>query len=162
MEDECSLHWSKQGVLERCIFAAPHWPTSRWHARWSISQLHGCLLRLWMAQEDEDKTTFYIGDAVYYYRMMQSELKNASAIYQCLVNRLFLAQIGKTTDAYVDEITVKSTNWAVNIEDHHAAFEIMRKKNFLLNPEKFAFGVSSRKFLGFMLSHRGIEISLEK
>ena len=26
-----------------------------------------------------------------------------------------------------------------------------------LNPSKCAFGVSSRKFLGFMVSHRGIE-----
>ena len=31
-----------------------------------------------------------------------------------------------------------------------------------LNPSKCAFGVASRKFLGFMVSHRGIEANLEK
>ena len=31
-----------------------------------------------------------------------------------------------------------------------------------LNPSKCAFGVSSGKFLGFMVSHRGIEANLDK
>ena len=31
-----------------------------------------------------------------------------------------------------------------------------------LNPSKCAFGVSSGKFLGFMVSHRGIEENLDK
>ena len=31
-----------------------------------------------------------------------------------------------------------------------------------LNPNKCAFGVASGKFLGFMVSHRGIETNLEK
>ena len=31
-----------------------------------------------------------------------------------------------------------------------------------LNPSKCAFGVSSGKFLGFMVSQRGIEANLEK
>ena len=31
-----------------------------------------------------------------------------------------------------------------------------------LNPAKCFFGVSSRKFLGFMVSQQGIEVNLEK
>lgn len=31
-----------------------------------------------------------------------------------------------------------------------------------LNPAKCAFGVSAEKFLGFMVSHRGIEAHLKK
>ena len=31
-----------------------------------------------------------------------------------------------------------------------------------LNPSKFAFGVASRKFLGFMVSQRGIEENSNK
>ena len=30
------------------------------------------------------------------------------------------------------------------------------------NPSKCAFSVASRKFLGFMVSQRGIEVNLEK
>jgi len=32
----------------------------------------------------------------------------------------------------------------------------------LLNPNKCAFGVEGGKFLGFMLTHRGIEANAEK
>ena len=31
-----------------------------------------------------------------------------------------------------------------------------------LNPSKYAFGVALGKFLGFMVSHRGIKANLEK
>ena len=31
-----------------------------------------------------------------------------------------------------------------------------------LNPDKCAFGVKSEKFLGYMITHRGIEANLEK
>ena len=36
------------------------------------------------------------------------------------------------------------------------------KRGSILNPTKCLFGVSSRKFLGFMVSQRGIEANPEK
>ncbi|XP_059315842.1 uncharacterized protein LOC132066564 [Lycium ferocissimum] len=41
-------------------------------------------------------------------------------------------------------------------------FDVLRKYNMKLNPEKCAFGVQSGKFLGFMVSNRGIEINSDK
>nr|XP_016437858.1 PREDICTED: uncharacterized protein LOC107763869 [Nicotiana tabacum] len=41
-------------------------------------------------------------------------------------------------------------------------FDILRKYNMKLNPEKCAFGVSSGKFLGFLVSRRGIEVNPDK
>lgn len=41
-------------------------------------------------------------------------------------------------------------------------FDTLRQYNMKLNPTKCAFGVSSRKFFGFMVSQRGIEVNLEK
>ena len=37
------------------------------------------------------------------------------------------------------------------------AFTTLRQYQMKLNPNKYAFGVASRKFLGFMMSQRGIE-----
>lgn len=37
------------------------------------------------------------------------------------------------------------------------AFDVKRKYNLRMNPERCALGIESGKFLGFMLSHRGIE-----
>ena len=41
-------------------------------------------------------------------------------------------------------------------------FDTLRRYNMKLNPSKCAFGVSSRKFLGFMVSRRGTEANPDK
>jgi hypothetical protein len=46
--------------------------------------------------------------------------------------------------------------------DLHEAFEILKQYGMKLNPAKWAFGVSSGKFLGYMVSSRGIEANPEK
>ena len=39
---------------------------------------------------------------------------------------------------------------------------MLKKYDMKLNPAKCAFGVSSRKFLGYMVTQRGIEINLDQ
>lgn len=41
-------------------------------------------------------------------------------------------------------------------------FEIMKRQNLHLNPKKCTFAVTGGKFLGFMVTHKGIEVNLEK
>ncbi|XP_019267709.1 PREDICTED: uncharacterized protein LOC109244987 [Nicotiana attenuata] len=41
-------------------------------------------------------------------------------------------------------------------------FDILRKHNMKLNPEKCAFGVSSSKFLEFLVSQKGFEVNPDK
>lgn len=48
-----------------------------------------------MHQDDEEHTSFVTDRSLYYYRMMSFGLKNAGAIYQRLVNKIFATQIGK-------------------------------------------------------------------
>ncbi|GKV51647.1 hypothetical protein SLEP1_g58282 [Rubroshorea leprosula] len=115
-----------------------------------------------MALEDEEKTSFYAGDAIYCYVMMPFGLKNAGATYQKMVTIVFRAQIGKNLEVYVDDIVVKS----LKAEDHLAyldeTFNNLRKNRMRLNPAKCIFSVESGKFLGFMVSRRGIEVNPEK
>ncbi|GKV48647.1 hypothetical protein SLEP1_g55446 [Rubroshorea leprosula] len=96
-----------------------------------------------MAPEDEAKTSFYAGDEIYCYVRMPFGLKNAGATYQKMVTIVFRAQIGRNLEVYVDDIVVKSPK----AKDH---------------PAKCVFGVESSKFLGFMVSKRGIEVNPEK
>jgi hypothetical protein len=46
--------------------------------------------------------------------------------------------------------------------DLHEVFEMLKQYGMKLNPAKWAFGVSSGKFLGYMVSSRGIEATPEK
>ena len=89
-------------------------------------------------------------------------LKNAGATYQRLVNHMFRPQIGRNVEVYVDDMLVKSQDEGRHLDDLQETFETLRQYHMKLNPSKCAFGVSSGKFLGFMVSHRGIEANPDK
>ena len=48
------------------------------------------------------------------------------------------------------------------MSDLQETFDTFRVCNMKLNPNKCVFGVTARKFLGFMVSQRGIEVNSEK
>ena len=100
--------------------------------------------------------------ANYCYKVMPFGLRNAGATFQRLVDKVFKSEIGKTIEVYVDDMVVKSTKE----EDHQGSlnkvFDLLRRHNIKLNPEKCSFGVQAGKFLGFMLTRRGIEVNPEK
>ena len=89
-------------------------------------------------------------------------LKNTGTTYQKLVNKIFKDLIGKTMEVYVDDMLVKSLDKADHISHLQEAFEVLRHHKMMLNPTKCAFGVSSEKFLGLMVSERGIEANPDK
>ncbi|RVX20602.1 Retrovirus-related Pol polyprotein from transposon 17.6 [Vitis vinifera] len=80
--------------------------------------------------DDEEKTAFITPHGLYCYKVMPFGLKNAGATYQRLMTKIFKPLIGRSVEY-----------------------------DMKLNPSKCAFGVSAGKFLGFMVSQRGIEVS---
>jgi hypothetical protein len=75
---------------------------------------------------------------------------------------MFSDQIGRTMEVYVDDMLVKSIKAEQHVQHLKETFEILKKYKMKLNPAKCAFSVYSGKFLGFMVSQRGIEANLEK
>ncbi|XP_077217963.1 uncharacterized protein LOC143852463 [Tasmannia lanceolata] len=63
---------------------------------------------------------------------------------------------------YVDDMLVKSLEAKNHIFDLEEAFVVLRRSRMKLKPSKCAFGVTSGKFLCFMISQRGIEANQEK
>ncbi|GKU96676.1 hypothetical protein SLEP1_g9888 [Rubroshorea leprosula] len=96
-----------------------------------------------MAPEDEEKTSFYAGDEIY-----------------CYVTMPF--GIGRNLEVYVDDSVVKSLKAKDHLVDLDETFNNLKKNRMRLNPAKCIFGVESGKFLGFMVSRRGIEVNPEK
>ena len=89
-------------------------------------------------------------------------LKNARATYQCCMLKCFGDLIGRTIEAYVDDIMVKS-KWADQvIADLEQAFVKLQTDGIKLNPEKCVFGVPRGMLLGFIVSEQGIKANLEK
>ncbi|CAH9094694.1 unnamed protein product [Cuscuta europaea] len=93
---------------------------------------------------------------------MASDLKNSGATYTRMVARVFQAVLGRTMEAYVDDMTVKSKKSNTHAEDLREIFAIMQKYNLRLNPKKCTFGVQVGKFLAYMVSRRGIEVNPKK
>nr|KYP49854.1 Transposon Ty3-G Gag-Pol polyprotein [Cajanus cajan] len=115
-----------------------------------------------MHPQDEDKTAFIIETENYCYRVMLFGLKNVGATYQRLMNKIFSEQIGHNMEVYVDDMVVKSSDVPIHVNDLTDVFQALRRHQMRLNPEKCVFGVSGGKFLGFMLSSRGIEANQDK
>ena len=89
-------------------------------------------------------------------------LKNAGATYQRAMQNIFDDMLHKTVECYVDDLVVKSKNKCDHIPDLLSVFERLRKCQLKMNPLKCAFVVTSGKFLGFVVRHKGIEIDQSK
>src|SRR3954471_18519447 len=109
-----------------------------------------------MAEEGREKTAFITEFGTYYYRVMPFGLKNAGATYQRLMNKLFKHQIGKNIEVYVDDMLVKSTKENDHVKDLRETLEVLKRYNMKLNPQKCVFRVTAGKFLGFIVTNRGI------
>ena len=72
---------------------------------------------------------------------------------------MFEPQLGKTIEAYIDDMVVKSKVVSKHVRDLRNIFQILKKYKLCLNASKCSFGVGSGKFLGYMVTHRGIEVN---
>ena len=113
-------------------------------------------------EANQEKASFITNQGLFCYKVMPFDLKNAGATYQRLVNHMFRPQIGRNVEVYVDDMLVKSLDEGSHLDDLEETFETLRRYKMKLNPSKCAFGVSSGKFLGFMVSQRGIEANPDK
>ncbi|CAL9021010.1 unnamed protein product [Prunus brigantina] len=118
--------------------------------------------QIFMDPADSEHTAFITDHGLYCYNVMPFGLKNAGATYQRLVNRIFAKHIGGIMEVYVDDMLVKSRTTGGHLENLALMFSILKDYRMRLNPTKCAFGLSSGKFLGFMISQRGIEANPEK
>ena len=76
--------------------------------------------------------------------------------------RMFKSQLGKNIEIYIDNMVVKSKMVSEHLGDLRTIFEIVKKYKLRLNASKCSFGVGSGKFLGYMVTHRGIEVNSDK
>ena len=74
-----------------------------------------------------------------------------------MITKMFIGQLGKTVEVYINDMVVKSILAEDHLRDLRAVFNILRLHCLKLNVSKCAFGVGSGKFLGFMVTQRGIE-----
>ena len=129
------------------------------HPRMSFSDAFQGYHQIVLATEDQEKTTFISPDASYHYTVMPFGLKNARAIYQWMMTRVFRDKIGSAVEVYIDDIVVKSKREAQHIGDLEEMFEVLRQHKLLLNANKYVFGVGPGKLMGYLITNQGIEVN---
>ncbi|KAG9458214.1 hypothetical protein H6P81_002722 [Aristolochia fimbriata] len=115
-----------------------------------------------MDPKDEEFTAFCTPKGIFCYKVMPFGLKNAGSTYQRAMQNIFDDFLHKRVECYVDDLVVKTKQRADHLLDLRAVFERLRRFQLKMNPLKCAFGVSSGKFLGFLVHHRGTEIDQSK
>jgi hypothetical protein len=115
-----------------------------------------------MKESDQLTTSFIMPFGMYCYVTMPFGLRNAGATYQRCMQHVFGDHIGRTVEAYVDDIFVKTRKVDHLVDDLRIAFDCLRANGVKLNPEKCVFSVPRGMLLGYIVSQRGIEANPEK
>jgi hypothetical protein len=118
--------------------------------------------RIWMKKEDEPKTSFITPSGTYCYLRMPEGLKNAGGSFSRMIAKVLHSQLGKNILTYIDDIIVKSTKQENHIADLQETFANFRQAGLKLNQEKCVFGVKKGKFLGYLVSTKGIKANPSK
>jgi hypothetical protein len=88
--------------------------------------------------------------------------KNASATYQRAMNLIFHDLLRVLMEVYIDDVVVKLVGFEVHMTDLKLSLERMKKYGLRMNPLKCASGVTSWRFLGFIVHEHGIQIDPNK
>jgi hypothetical protein len=80
-----------------------------------------------LGEEDQSKTSFITPFGAYCYKTMSFGLKNTGATYQRAIQICLGEQIGENTDAYVDDVVVKTKGTEMLIEDLKQIFKNLKK-----------------------------------
>jgi hypothetical protein len=105
-----------------------------------------------MKESDQLATSFITPFGMFCYVTMPFGLRNAGATYQRCMQHVFGDHIGRTVEAYVDDIVVKTRTADDLVGDLSIAFGCLRASGVKLNPEKCVFGVPRGMLLGYIVS----------
>ena len=111
---------------------------------------------------DHEKTSFVMSQGFSVTKVMPFGLKNTGAAYQRLVNKMFTQQIGRNVKVHINDMLVKCAREIDHLDDLREMFKALYLYFIKLNLSKCVFGVVSGKFLGFMVSQRGVEANPDK
>jgi hypothetical protein len=120
--------------------------------------------QIFMAKEDVNKIAFcypgFVG--LFEWVVMTFGLKNTSAMYQRAMNLIFHDLFRVLKEVYIGDVVVKSVGFKEHMDDLKLSLERMKKFGLQMNSLKCAFGVTSRRFLGFIVHEHDIQIDPKK
>jgi hypothetical protein len=101
-----------------------------------------------MKESDQLAISFIMPFGMYSYVTMPFGIRNTGATYQRCMQHVFGDHIGRTVEAYVDDVVVRTKKAGDLVSNLSIAFGCLRANGVKLNPEKCVFGVPRGMLLG--------------
>ena len=110
-----------------------------------------------VAPEDRHKTAFCTPMGLYEYIRMPFGLTNAPSTFSRLVSQVFRDEVFQILLVYLDDIIVYGVNMDEQIERLDTVFTRLREHNLKIKASKCVFFKDQVKYLGHIVSSKGVE-----
>jgi len=114
-----------------------------------------------LKKSDRHLTAFQTRKGLFQYRVMPQGLRNSPATFQRLMNKV-LRGTDAFTFTYQDDILVFSKNFDDHLTHIRTVLQRLKQANLTVKSDKCQFGRDTVKFLGHIISSKGIEKNPEK
>jgi len=114
--------------------------------------------QLRVAEDSKAKTAFRTPDGLYEWEVMSSGLTNAPAYFVDLMNRVFREMVNKIVVVFVEYILVFSKSVEEHEEHLREMLETLRRHKLKANFSKCNFWKKEVKFLGHIVSVKGLSV----
>ncbi|CAB5212247.1 unnamed protein product [Rhizophagus irregularis] len=127
-------------------------------AKWvTIIDLASGYWQIEMEEEDKEKTAFICSQGLYEFNVMPFGLKNAPAIFQRTMNKIFKEYLDKFMNVYIDDIIIYSKNWNEHLQHIKIVLEELRKANMMLKLKKCEWAKKNVEYLGHIVGTDGLK-----
>ncbi len=124
-----------------------------------ISSYHWIMIR----EGDEWKTAFQIRNGRFEYQVLFFGLSNTPANFQGYINKILVGKLDIFIIVYLDNILIYTENpGQLHVEAVRTVLDQFRKHSLFANLKKCRFPLDEVRFLGFVVSAKGIRIEEKK
>ncbi|KAJ4452181.1 hypothetical protein ANN_03699 [Periplaneta americana] len=115
-----------------------------------------------VAKEDQCKTAFSTQQGHFEFKRMPFGLKAAPATFQRFMNSILLQMLGMRAFVYLDDVIIFGETLEEYNDRLKEVFDIFRKNNVQMEPDKCEFLKEELKYLGHIITKEGIYPDPEK
>ena len=131
----------------------------KWFTKFNIP---GAFNRIRMKRGDKQKTAFRTRQGLYEYLVMPFRLINTLATFQAFINDVLKEYLNKFILVYINDILVYLETFEEHVKYIGKVLRKLKQADLRLKLLKYDFHKKQVRFLGFIVSDKGLEIDPEK